>query len=128
VTALCLLPLVGGILVLLALMHPLGLAFNLANIITLPLILGIGVDNGILILERFRGEEEVALFSGNTGRAILMSNLTTIAGFVALGFARHQGIASLGQIMALGVGATMLVSLIALPAVIRVLKQRGAAI
>jgi predicted RND superfamily exporter protein len=102
-----------------------GLDFNAANIIALPLILGIGVDNGILILERFRYEPDIELFSRNTGRAILMSNLSTVTGFVALALARHQGIATLGQIMAIGISLTMLTSLIVLPAAIRLLKRRG---
>ena len=123
-TLLCLMPLFFGIFLMLGFMHFFGLAFNLANIITLPLIIGIGVDNGILILQRFRHEPDIALFTRNTGRAILMSNLSTIAGFAALSLAQHQGIASLGQIMTIGVGATMLVSLITLPAMIHLLKQK----
>jgi len=123
-TVLCLMPLFCGILLMLGFMRMTGLAFNLANIITLPLIIGIGVDNGILILQRFRHEPDIALFPRNTGRAILMSNLSTIAGFAALSLANHQGIASLGLIMTIGVGATMVVSLITLPAMIHLLKIR----
>lgn len=124
-TLLCLFPLLTGVILLLAIMNLTGLAFNVANIITLPLIIGIGVDNGILILQRFRHEPSIELFSRNTGRAILMSNCSTVAGFGALAIAQHQGIASLGLIMSLGVGLTMVISLISLPALICWLKQRG---
>ena len=124
-TLLCLVPLFCGVTLLLAVMALFGLSFNPANIITLPLIVGIGVDNGIMILERFRHEPDIEMFSRNTGRAMLMSNVSTIAGFLSLALARHQGIASLGAIMALGVGLTMLVSLVALPSIIRILKRRG---
>jgi uncharacterized protein len=122
--ALCLVPLFVGMIFLLTLMSLTGLSFNPANIITLPLILGIGVDNGIIILERFRDEPDIELFSRNVGRAILMSNLSTVAGFGALAIARHQGIASLGLVMMIGISLTMLVSLVALPAIIRLLKER----
>jgi len=125
ITLLCLLPLLCGVVVLLGAMRLFGLGFNLANIITLPLIIGVGVDNGILILQRFRREPDIALFKRNTGRAILMSNLSTIAGFASLSLAQHQGIASLGLVMTIGVGVTMLFSLITLPAMIHWLKVRG---
>ena len=124
-TVLCLVPLFCGVTLLLGVMTLFGLSFNPANIITLPLIVGIGVDNGVMILERFRHEPDIEMFSRNTGRAMLMSNVSTIAGFLSLALARHQGIASLGAIMALGVGLTMLVSLIALPSIIRILKRSG---
>jgi len=127
-TLLCLFPLFAGIIVMLGLMQFFGLAFNLANIITLPLIIGVGVDNGVLILQRFRKTPDIALFKGNIGRAILMSNLSTIAGFAALSLADHQGIASLGLIMTIGVGATMLISLITLPAMIHWCKRRSIAL
>lgn len=122
-TVLCLLPLAGGTVLLLAVMSFTGLSFNPANIITLPLILGIGVDNGILILERFRREPDIALFSCNLGRAIIMSNLSTVIAFAALAGAHHQGVASLGKVMALGIAFTMVISLTALPALIHLLKR-----
>ena len=77
--------------------------FNLANIMTLPLVIGIGVTNGIQILNRFAEERTPGILSRSTGKAVLVSGLTAIAGFGSLILAQHRGIHSLGQVMAMGI-------------------------
>jgi len=61
----------------------LDIPFNFANIIALPLLLGIGVDSGIHIVQRMHGGEEPAeaLLHTSTARAVLYSALTTILSF-----------------------------------------------
>ena len=76
--------------------------FNPANIMTLPLIIGIGVTNGIHILNRFAEEQHPSILAKSTGKAVLVSGLTTIAGFGSLILAKHRGIRSLGFIMSIG--------------------------
>ncbi len=70
--------------------------FNPANIMTLPLVIGIGVTNGIHILNRYAEEGTPGILARSTGKAVLVSGLTAIAGFGSLILAQHRGIHSLG--------------------------------
>ena len=92
------------------------LPFNYANIIALPLLVGIGVDNGIHVVHRMRTEDATQLFDTSTMRAVLASGLTTVASFGNLAFSSHVGTASMGILLALGLAASMSATLIVLPA------------
>jgi uncharacterized protein len=97
-----------------------GLPFNFANIIALPLLLGIGVDNGIHMVQRARlaAPRDGGLLGTSTARAVIYSALTTIASFGTLAFSSHLGMASMGQLLALGIFLTLLCTLIVLPALL----------
>ena len=92
--------------------------FNFANVIVLPLLLGIGVDSGIHLVARARrgapGAAQ-ALGATTTGRAVYYSALTTLLSFGSLAFSMHRGIASLGQLLVLGMAFTLVANLGALP-------------
>ena len=122
---LALLPVVIGSLWMVGIMGIFGIQFNPANIMTLPLVIGVGVTNGIHILNRFAEEKHPGILAKSTGRAVLVSGLTTIAGFGSLMLAKHRGISSLGQIMAVGTATCMLAGLTFLPALLRLLGERG---
>ncbi len=122
---LALLPVAIGATWMVGLMGLAGVDFNPANIMTLPLVIGIGVTNGIHILNRFAEEQNPALLAKSTGKAVIVSGLTTIAGFGSLIPAKHQGIASLGLVMSAGVAACMVAALTFLPALLNVLTARG---
>jgi len=99
----------------------LGIPLNFANVIALPLLLGIGVDNGIHMVQRYRqmqsrGENIHQLLASSTSQAIVLSALTTILAFGNLAFSAHQGTASMGQLLTLGILFTMLCTLLVLPA------------
>lgn len=120
-----LLPVGLGGLWLMGLMGWRDIMFNPANIMTLPLVIGIGVTNGIHVLNRFLEEQDPSVFSRSTGKAVLVSGLTTVAGFASLVPAKHQGIASLGFVMSVGVATCMVVGLVVLPVLLLVLQRRG---
>jgi predicted RND superfamily exporter protein len=103
---------------LVGLMGWFGVPFNPANIMTLPLVVGIGVTYGVHILTRFAEEQNPAILAKSTGKAVLVSGLTTVAGFGSLILAKHQGIVSLGFVMSVGVTAAMLGGLVSLPALL----------
>ena len=107
-----------GALLSLGCMGLLDIPFNPANIMTLPLVVGIGVTNGVHILNRFAEERRASILANSTGKAVLVCGLTTISGFGSLILADHQGISSLGLVMSLGVGFCMLVALTFLPALL----------
>jgi len=123
---LALLPVVIGTLWMAGFMGWAGIPFNPANIMTLPLVIGIGVTNGIHILNRFAEEADARIFTKSTGKAVLVSGLTTIAGFGSLILARHQGIQSLGYVMAAGTAACMVAGLTFLPALLGLSLRRNA--
>ena len=120
---LALLPVALGSLWLLGLMGIFHIPFNPANIMTLPLVVGIGVANGIHILNRYREERRPELLSKSTGKAVLVSGLTTMAGFGSLLLARHHGIQSLGLVMTVGVFACMTAGLLILPCLLQLLSS-----
>ena len=120
---LALLPVAIGTIWLVGLMGALGVPFNPANIMTLPLVIGIGVTNGVHILNRFAEEKNPGILAKSTGKAVLISGLTTIAGFGSLIPAKHQGIASLGIVMATGVATCMIAALTFLPALLNLLTR-----
>ena len=120
---LALLPVFIGATWMAGLMGAFDIPFNPANIMTLPLVIGIGVTNGIHILNRYAEEKTPAIFTKSTGKAVLVSGLTTIAGFGSLTFAKHQGIASLGFVMAVGVTTCMLAALTFLPALLSLIRD-----
>lgn len=96
----------------------LDIPFNISNIITLPLLLGIGVDAGIHIVHRRRrsraGER---LLDTATARAIFYSGLTTLVGFGTLTLASHRAIAGMGALLVIGMINVLVCTLIVLPAI-----------
>jgi len=91
--------------------------FNFANIIALPLLLGMGIDSSILIMHRHHstGKDE-NLLQSSTSRGIIFGSLTTLCSFSSLAFTAHQGMASMGLLLAIGLSFTVMCSLIVLPA------------
>jgi predicted RND superfamily exporter protein len=120
---LALLPVGIGVIWLTGLMGWLGIPVNLANIMTQPLVIGIGVTNGIQILNRFAEERTPNILARSTGKAVLVSGLTAIAGFGSLIIAKDRGIHSLGCVMAVGIAACMIAGLTLLPALLNLLGR-----
>lgn len=120
---LAMLPLVAGTIWAGGLMKWAGISLNVANSLFLPLIVGAGVEYGIIILQRWRqlGYGTTALpFS--TGKGIILAGLTTVIGFGSLVLCDHQGTASLGILAALGSVCVMLAAVFFLPSVLFLLS------
>ena len=103
-------------LCLLALMSLCGWSWNLLNLMAVPLMLGSGVDYSIfmqLALRRHGGD--MAAAHRAVGRALLLCGGTAIAGFGSLALSTNAGMASLGQVCAIGIGGNMLISVYLLP-------------
>jgi hypothetical protein len=120
---LSLLPVAIGTLWLAGLMGWFGIPINLANIMTLPLVIGIGVTNGIHILNRFAEERTPSILSRSTGKAVLVSGLTAITGFGSMMLAKHHGLFTLGCLMAMGLATCMIAGLTFLPALLNLLGR-----
>ena len=105
----------------------LGVPLNFANIIVLPIIFGIGVSAGVHVVHRWRLEPDGRPrgLSGGTGRGITLTMLTSMIGFGCLLIAQHRGIRSLGLVMVIGLGVTLLACYFILPAILK-LRARTA--
>ncbi|MBI3870514.1 MAG: MMPL family transporter [Verrucomicrobia bacterium] len=111
-------------LILLAVMRAMGMSWNLLNLMAVPLILGTGVDYSLfmqLALRRHDGDLNTAFHS--VGKALLLCGGAAVTGFASLGISSNMGMASLGQVCAIGVGANMLISIFALPLLWNRLKR-----
>ena len=122
-----LLPTIVGSIWTVGIMELIGVRFNLANLVILPLIIGIGVVNGVHIVHRFREDSDgqTTVLSKSTGQAVTLSSLTTIIGFGSLMVADHQGVYSLGLVLSIGVGSCMLTSITLLPALLKLSWAKG---
>jgi len=118
-------PLMVGLLLMVGGMWLFGLRFNVANIIVMPLLLGVGIDSAIYIISRHqRGEESpVQVATSSAGRGVLLNALTILFSFGALMVARHQGVFSIGAVMSLGMAAIVLAFLLFLPALLLLLDR-----
>ncbi len=103
---------------LLLLLRYLGISLNPANIIALPLIIGIGIDDAVHVVHEMRGRR-TSWPSQATAGGILLTSLTSVIGFGSLALARHQGLSSLGLVVSLGVACCCVNSLLLLPALMR---------
>lgn len=114
-------PLAVGMLLALGVLGLCGLNLNPANMIALPLILGVGVDNGVHVLHDhiLRRAAGFPTISRAIGRGVLVKALSTMIAFGALMISSHRGLFSLGFILTLGVGCCMLTALVLLPCVLR---------
>ena len=93
-----------------------GLPFNFANVIVLPLLLGLGVASGIHLVMRRRYENDQSkLLRTSTSRAVMFSALTTIASFGSLAVSGHPGMTSMGQLLTIAISSTLVCTLIVLP-------------
>jgi len=94
-----------------------GLPLNFANIIALPLILGIGVSFAIYFVINWRNGLAMPLQSA-TARAVLFSALTTAIAFGSLMLSSHPGTASMGALLSIALGCTLFCTLFVLPALL----------
>ena len=102
----------------------LDIPLNPANLIILPLILGIGVDNGVHILHDFHSKpNEVYSTSPSTINAIMLTSTTTMVGFGSMMVSAHRGLYSLGAVLTIGVGACLFAHSVTLPALLTLFSR-----
>ncbi len=101
-----------------------GCPLNPANMIALPILLGIGVDYGVHIVHDFREQQGEYRLSPSVSVAVVVDSLTTIVGFGSLMVADHRGLQSLGRVLVVGVGCCLLTSTLLLPAALMLMSRR----
>ena len=124
--ALALLPLVIGVLWMLGLMVLAGISLTFYNLVVLPAVIGIGNDCGVHLVHRYQEEGPGSLLRvlRSTGEHVTVGALTTMIGFSGLLFSFHPGLRSIGLLAVIGIGGTLLATLLLLPAVIQWLEDR----
>lgn len=120
-------PLVAGFIWMVGLMKLIGMQLTIVNVMALPMIIGIGIDYGVHIVHRWRieGKGKVDKIFASTGKAILLTSITTMLAFGSLIFSIWPGFASLGGAMFIGVGACFLSTVIILPGIIGFLERKN---
>jgi len=89
--------------------------------------MGLGGAHGIQLVSRAREEKSgAAAFSTTTPRAVIFSSLTTIASFGSLAVSSHRGTASMGELLVLSIGLTLICTLVVLPALMQLWPAREA--
>jgi predicted RND superfamily exporter protein len=107
------------------------LPFNFANVIAIPVLLGVGVASSIHIVARARESAGLAkevrtkFLLTSTPRAVLLTDANTALAFGALAISPHRGLFSLGVLLAVAITLSMLASLIVLPAILTLLDRRA---
>lgn len=119
-------PLVAGMAWMVGLLHLVGRQLDVMNVMALPLILGIGIDDGVHIVHRWRheGYSSTRTVFASTGKAILLTSLTTMLAFGSMSFSIWRGYGSLGIALVIGVGACFLTTVIILPGIIGWIERK----
>ena len=119
-------PLVIGGVWMVGLLHTLGLTFNIVNVMGIPMIVGIGIDDGVHLFHRYKveGFDKSRKVLASTGKAILLTSLTTMIGFGSLMIAKYRGFFSLGALLVLGVGMCFITTVLFLPALLGIGKRK----
>jgi predicted RND superfamily exporter protein len=117
-------PLLTGAIWMVGIMSLLNQQLTLVNVMGIPMIIGIGIDDGVHLIHRYRieGWDKARMVFNSTGRAVLLTSLTTMAGFGSLLIAQYRGFISLSLLLLLGVAACFITSVLFLPAVVSLVK------
>lgn len=120
-------PVLVGLLWTLGLMAAAGRPLNFVNVLALPIIIGLGIDNGVHILDRHRAGARAGIGVAlvKTGRAVVVTSLSTMLGFGALSLASFRGIQQMGVLALVGTGLALIAVITLIPAVIEALGRQG---
>lgn len=119
-------PLAMGIFWMVGTMRLLGMQLTVMNVLGLPMIVGIGIDDGVHIIHRYlhEGRGKVRVVFASTGKAILLTSLTTMIAFGSLVFSIWRGFGHLGGALFVGVGACFLATVVVLPGLIGLVERK----
>jgi len=120
-------PILIGMVSLIGLMPVLGLDFNFINLIVIPMMVGIGLDDGIHFTNTYYNSDQPNISNAmfQTGRAVILTSLTTIVGFGSISLSHYPGLKSMGYVAVIGIGACMVASIIVLPAIFSMMENKN---
>lgn len=124
-TALALIPVAMGLLWLLATMRLMDSPFNVMNVVIFPMIVGLGIDDGVHLIFEWRRERDLEKALRAVILPVVLTTLTTIAGFGSLALVEHPAIASMGELAGGGALCCLLATVFLLPALLHLRDRRG---
>lgn len=102
-----------------------GVPFNFANVIAVPLLVGVGADSGIhLGIRARRTSDPSQVYETSTPRAVFFSAITTVCSFGTLMLSAHQGVASMGILLTIAIGFTLVCTILVQPWLLKVLDRK----
>jgi hypothetical protein len=119
-------PLAFGVFWMVGIMKLSGMMLTVMNVMGFPLIIGIGIDDGVHIIHRWRHEGKGKIWTvfSTTGKAIPLTSLTTMFAFGSLVFSIWRGFGHLGGALFIAVGACLLTTVIILPGIFGKIKRK----
>ncbi|UCD04985.1 MAG: MMPL family transporter [candidate division WOR-3 bacterium] len=113
-------PLITGGIWMLGIMKTFGIMLTMLNVMAIPMIVGIGIDDGVHVLHRYmyEGLRKTPVVLRSTGKAVMLTSLTTMAGFGSLMTASYRGWAGFGALLVTGVGACFITTILFIPSII----------
>ncbi len=125
-TLISLIPLILGCIWMLGFLVVSQIYFTWMTVMIVPMIIGIGIDDGVHIIHRYRieGKGSSPLVLRTTGKAVLLTSLTTMIGFGSLTFSKMVGYQQFGLTLAIGIGLLFLFSIVILPVVLSLFEKK----
>jgi uncharacterized protein len=120
------LPLMVGMSILMGLMSLFQIKFNFLNIMVIPMIIGIGIDDGVHFANTYRYPDYHSPLRGwfQTGRAVVLTSLTTIAGFGSIILSHYPGLKSMGIVAVIGIAGCLFGSIVLMPAIFELFDRQ----
>ncbi|HYQ48539.1 MAG TPA: MMPL family transporter, partial [Thermodesulfovibrionales bacterium] len=116
--SLCLVPVVISIVMTLGIMGMTGISLNFMDAIVLILLFGIGTDYSVHLLHRYLADADIGKTFLQVGKAVFVAGLTTVAGIGSIGFSSYKGLATMGQVAAIGITLCVVLSFTLMPALL----------
>ncbi len=124
---LALFPSLGGAAIMFGLMRLMHVDLNPANLIVLPLLLGLGMDGGVHVVHDYRLQTKRRYrISPSIINSLFLTSTTTMVGFGSMLLAAHRGLYTFGLVLTIGVASSVFVALVPLPAILTLLNRHTA--
>ena len=120
---LALVPLFVGIIWTVGVMGLFGIDFNVNSVMAMSILVGIGIDDGVHVYHRIRLDRRLDSALSHSGKAVVLTSLTTGLGFGSLILSVHQGMYGLGLVTTIGIFMCLLLSLVLLPALVSIFDE-----
>ena len=120
---LCLVPVILSVVMTLGIMGMTGISLNFMDAIVLVLLFGIGTDYTVHLLHRYLRDADIGATFLQIGKAVLVAGITTVAGIGSIGFSSYKGLATMGQVAAIGITLCVMLSFTLMPALLGLFRE-----
>lgn len=116
----------AGVFWVFGVMYLSGTKLNLYNMVMIPAVMGMSIDNSIHVFHRYEelGRGSLSKVLSTTGISAMLASFTNAAGFFGLVFCTHGGLKSMGIVASIGLGTCLITTLLYLPMILQFLEER----